>query len=124
MDKSGNKIGDRQPGKGPIQGKEILPIGGEKALGSLDYFKEAKLFCTKDRATLTFFSSEGVASIHFDTKRNEIFYKGHNVKNMTLSQEQWDSLQKFSELLTKKDENPHLLKAYQACLEMVLPGHP
>ena len=88
---------------------------------NLDYFKEARLFFTKDRATLTFFAGSEVASIHYDQKRNEIFYRGHNVKNMTLTQEQWLSLQMFSDYLEKEGCDSDLRESYQRCLASVLP---
>ena len=62
-------------------------------------FREAKLFLGKDRATLTFFLEEEVASIHYDMLRDEIFYRGHNVKNMTMDPRHWLALEKFGEYL-------------------------
>jgi len=82
----------------------------------VDLFREAKLFRTPDRATLTFFLGPEVASIHFDRQRNEIFYKGHNVKNMTLTQDQWLALQNFSNYLTREGVEDSFCQAYEACL--------
>lgn len=80
-------------------------------------FREAKLFLGKDRATLTFFLEEEVASIHYDMLRDEIFYRGHNVKNMTMDARHWLALEKFGEYLADDLRSGPLLKAYRRCLE-------
>lgn len=87
------------------------------------YFKEARLFLGKDRATLTFYVDQEVASIHYDLLRDEIFYKGHNVKNMTMTQGQWVSLKKFSEYLAEDPRAERLNEAYRACLEHLMTDH-
>ncbi len=109
-------------------GKASLPTGvtspadaGEAK--SLDYFREARLFLGKDRATLTFYVDQEVASIHYDTNRDEIFYRGHNVKNMTMTQEQWQSLQKFAEYLADDPRAELLLQSYRTCLEHLMSHH-
>ncbi len=96
---------------------------GEGEPLKLEYFSEARLFLGKDRATLTFYFQNEVASIHYDTMRDEIFYRGHNVKNMTMSQEQWVSLQKFADYLAADPRAAHLLKAYRSCLERLMTHH-
>lgn len=89
----------------------------------VSYFKEARLFLGKDRATLTFYVDQEVASIHYDLLRDEIFYKGHNVKNMTMTQEQWVSLKKFSDFLADDPRAERLNEAYRACLEHLMTDH-
>jgi len=86
----------------------------------LDIFREARFFLSGNRATLTFYDNDEVASIHYDTDRDEIFYKGHNVKNLTLSETQWLALQKFSEFLGKTAGADRLYSAYYGCLERLL----
>ena len=80
-------------------------------------FREAKLFVGKDRATLTFFLEEEVASIHYDKHRDEIFYRGHNIKNMTMDPRHWLALEKFGEYLAEDARAAGLRKAYRRCLE-------
>ena len=82
-----------------------------------EVFREAKLFLGKDRATLTFFLEEEVASIHYDMLRDEIFYRGHNVKNMTMDPRHWLALEKFGEYLADDPRSGSLRKAYRRCLE-------
>ncbi|MCC7343294.1 MAG: hypothetical protein IT573_00045 [Deltaproteobacteria bacterium] len=109
------------------RGAGIQGMGGASASGAapvpLDYFREARLFLGKDRATLTFYVDQEVASIHYDLIRDEIFYRGHNVKNMTMTQEQWVSLRKFSEYLAQDPRADRLHQAYQACLEHLMTDH-
>ena len=106
-----------------------LPQGmkGEAAKPSapvdLNYFREARLFLGKDRATLTFYVEQEVASIHYDMLRDEIFYRGHNVKNMTMSQEKWVLLQKFSDYLDHDPRAVGLLQGYKTCLEHLMTHH-
>ena len=109
------------------QGSIPQGLRGASAPGSgsmpLDYFREARLFLSKDRATLTFYVHQEVASIHYDLQRDEIFYRGHNVKNMTMTQEQWGFLQKFSEYLAQDPKAERLQEAYRSCLEHLMTDH-
>lgn len=105
----------------PTKPEAGIPANKTGKAFELGDFREAKLFISKDRATLTFFLKQEVASIHFDKSRNEIFFKGHNVKNMTLAPEQWQSLQKFSEYLIKENADPEFIQSYQKCLSHIPP---
>lgn len=80
-------------------------------------FREAKLFLGKDRATLTFFLEEEVASIHYDMLRDEVFYRGHNIKNMTMDPRLWLALEKFGDFLDDDPRSAGLRRAYRRCLE-------
>src|SRR5262249_47901257 len=95
-------------------------LGSHEAGVPFEYFREARLFLGKDRATLTFYVDQEVASIHYDAQRDEIFYRGHNVKNMTMSPEQWQSLRKFGEYLEQDPRAASLLVSYKRCLEHVM----
>lgn len=86
-------------------------------------FPEAKLFSTRDRATLTFYAGLEVASIHYDRLRDEIFYKGHNVKNMTLTPQQSFYLKNFGACLESEGMDPELCRSYHECLAKVLSYH-
>lgn len=123
MDKKQNfdDKANRELTRKPASGLRDLE-GGQKTR-ELAYYKEAKLFLRPDRATLTFFAKDGVASIHFDRDRSEVFYKGHNVKNMTLTAQEWDYLQHFGEYLKEKGANPRLREAYEFCLQQALSRH-
>jgi len=106
--------------------REALKAGGalsgqSRAPQNWRQFQEARLFSTGDRATLTFYLGQEVASIHFDKNRGEIFFRGHNVKNMTLNQEQWELLQQFGEYLKTHGAALELSQAYEASLAQFLP---
>lgn len=108
--------------KQDMQAENPMPLpdsfGGEAGNPSDPVaFREAKLFLGKDRATLTFFLEEEVASIHYDMLRDEIFYRGHNVKNMTMDARHWLALEKFGEYLAEEPRSGPLLMAYRRCLE-------
>jgi len=74
----------------------------------------------KDRVTYTFIMDEEVASIHFDRKRGEIFFKGHNIRNMHLSQKQIKALNVMREVLEADREGRELYPAYSATLDRLL----
>lgn len=84
-------------------------------------FRQGQLFSSPDRLTLTFFMGDQVASIHFDLTRREIFFRGHNVKNMTLTQEQWVVLRNFDKLIKQENCNPEIIQSYEECLAQILP---
>ena len=113
--KGGGKSKPGFPKAGMRRAEPVTPVL------NLEYFREARLFLSEQRATLTFFAEQEVASIHYDMLRDEIFYKGHNVKNMTLLELQIEALQKFSEYLAQVPQAQALRNAYLACLERVLP---
>ncbi len=118
------KSEDRSTGvqkRGPTADRLPSESPGQVSKIDLDYFREARLFLAPNRATITFYADNEVASIHFDLIRDEIFYKGHNVKNMTLTDNQWMALQKFSDYLVEVPKSEKLRQAYQACLFRLLP---
>lgn len=113
----------RESGKTPE--KQSKGTGSEidrktKPLGWED-FREARLFATPERATLTFYQGSQVASIHFDKKRQEIFFRGHNVKNMTLTEEQWMALRQFTQYLREHQVDREMIQSYEECLEQIPP---
>lgn len=103
------------------RGTPGTPLGRNAKSMDWQQFKEARLFATADRATLTFYLGKEVASIHFDLARREIFFRGHNVKNMTLTQDQWVLMQQFAEYLKAHKVAPELYQAYEASLAQFLP---
>ena len=119
MDKKEREISnDLSPGAA----RGLMGASGSEPM-DLNYFREARLFLGKDRATLTFYVDQEVASIHYDLIRDEIFYRGHNVKNMTMSQTQWESLRKFAEYLGDDPRADRLRDAYKSCLEHLMTDH-
>lgn len=100
-------------------------LGGEAERPSSKWqirgFTDARVFIHPDRATLTFFYKGTVASIHFDLTRREIFFKGHNVKNRKLTQEEWQWLKEFGQCLRDYDAELPLREAYEKSLAELFP---
>lgn len=93
-------------------------MGGKtRAVGGVKEPPEDSLLAVyKNRLTYTFIVGREVASIHFDRAKREIFFKGHNIRNMELSEAQRRVLEGFKKVLkADKRANP-FLKAYNATL--------
>lgn len=71
----------------------------------------------KDRFTYTFILGSEVASIHFDRSKNEIFFKGHNIKNWALTQPQIHALEGLKAILKQDERGKGLFSDYQATLD-------
>jgi hypothetical protein len=111
-EKSGEAGGTPQGGRVSAADHQAM-----EALG----FRQGQLFTSPERLTLTFFMGDQVASIHFDLFRREIFFKGHNVKNMTLTPDQWLALGNFSKLIKSEGCPPKMVVAYEECLGQIPP---
>lgn len=69
-----------------------------------------------DRVTYTFVLNDEVASIHFDRLRGEIFFKGHNIRNIDLTNSQREALYYMKEVMAADDRARLLLSDYEATL--------
>lgn len=81
---------------------------------------DSMLAVYRDRATYTFIMNKEVASIHFDRGKREIFFKGHNILNMALSQEQIKALKEFQGVLAEDEQGKMLFNDYVATLGRLL----
>ncbi len=86
---------------------------------SASHFSSSTFFFDSKRFTYTFLSEGEVASIHFDLERQEIFYKGHNIRNMLLNEKQTLFLKELIPLLIQKNQRA-LAENYESCLMKVL----
>lgn len=82
-------------------------------------FASPRFFFDKHRFTYTFLFDGEVASVHFDANRAEIFFKGHNIRNMKLSESQIHLL-KQTVLQVAESGQSSLAEHYRACLLKVL----
>lgn len=73
-----------------------------------------------DRCTYTFIMGNEVASVHFDRSKNEIFFSGHNIKNMQLSAEQIRALKDMQGILAEDEQGKSLFNDYVATLGHLL----
>ncbi|HBF12772.1 MAG TPA: hypothetical protein DDW49_05195 [Deltaproteobacteria bacterium] len=62
---------------------------------------DGKLLHSASKVTYTFVGDNEVISLHFDRDRKAIFYKGHNIENIELSNIQQAHLEKFRQALIK-----------------------
>lgn len=74
----------------------------------------------KNRLTYTFIVDQEVASIHFDRNRGEIFYRGHNVANMKLTETHIRLLKGFIAILDGDERARPFVTSYAATLGRVL----
>lgn len=93
-------------------GGKSRPVGERAADSMLAVFK--------DRATYTFILDDEVASIHFDRTRGEIFFKGHNIRHLTLTGNQINALNHMKEVLITDSKAKRFLNDYSATLARYL----
>ncbi len=89
-----------------------------KKHGSLD----GKMFHAQNKVTYTFVANEEVISLHFDKTRKTIFYKGHNIANLELTESQVAHLEQFKSELAKNDDMTHFARPYADALKNSLAG--
>lgn len=78
--------------------------------------QDSLLAVYKDRLTFTFILGDEVASIHFDRVKNEIYFKGHNIRNFKLTVSQMQALNGLKDILKADEEGKKLLSDYEATL--------
>lgn len=81
---------------------------------------DSMLAVLADRATYTFILENEVASIHFDRRRGEIFFRGHNIKNLELTEGQRTALSHMEEVLKADSRAKELFPEYSATLARCL----
>lgn len=70
----------------------------------------------KDRLTYTFILGKEVASIHFDRLKRAIYFRGHNIKNFELSDEQIHALNGLKSVLKEDARGEPFFNDYDATL--------
>lgn len=97
---------------------ELMQIHGGRAhkVASIDKNADAMLAVYKNRVTYTFVMNKEVASIHYDKDRQKIFFSGHNIINMKLTQKHKDELFNFIKVLADDPEGKILKSSYEATL--------
>lgn len=92
------------------------PLKGEEGKGPA----ESQLISFGDRMTYVFAFGKEVASIHFDKGRGEIFYKGHNIRNMDIEEWQMQLLEKLRSLLASEERGREFVEAYGRTLDKIV----
>lgn len=81
---------------------------------------DSMLAVYQDHLTYTFMMDKEVASIHYDVQRQEIFFKGHNIKNIELTDDQRHALMDLGEVLLKDKQGVKFYPQYGATLARIL----
>lgn len=81
---------------------------------------ERQLISFGDRMTYVFALGKEVASIHFDKGRGEIFYKGHNLRNMDIEEWQMQLLEKLRQVLASEERGKEFVEAYGRALDKIV----
>lgn len=81
---------------------------------------DSMLAIYKKRLTYTFICDNDVASIHYDAAKHEIFFRGHNIKFMALSESQITALRELAAILAGDREGKRLCQEYQETLAQLL----
>lgn len=111
--KTGTVIGgNATPAQRPPEAQDAIPSEG--------HLKESKLISFGDRITYTFIWAKEVHSIHFDKKREEVFYRGHNIKNLELTPEQMQLLIHFKDILSRDQRSRSFMVPYDRILQKLL----
>ncbi len=97
-----------------MMGGKTKPVLGAKSL------PDSLLAVYKDRLTYTFILGREVASIHFDRAKREIFFKGHNLLNLKLTEAQIKALEDFKQVLKGDERGEPFAKDYEATLGSIL----
>ena len=69
--------------------------------------------------TYTFALGTEVGSIHFDRNRGEIFYKGHNIRNMDLEPWQIQVMEQLRQILAKDGQWSRFAEPYGRVLDKI-----
>jgi len=80
---------------------------------------DAMLAVYKDRFTYTFILNKEVASIHFDAGSRKIYFKGHNIQNLKLKEEERNELVRLIDILEEDEEGRELRFLYEETLASI-----
>jgi hypothetical protein len=116
-----NQTKDSDPDKGLEKEKfEIPPPSTEEESGAMALPKESQLISFGDRMTYTFSHGKEVGSIHFDRGRGEIFYKGHNIRNMDLEEWQMQVMEQLRRILDADEQGKQFADSYGHTLDKII----
>lgn len=82
--------------------------------------EDSMLAVYQDRVTYTFILANEVASVHFDRKRGEIYFSGHNIRNTDLSDSQRQALMDFGVAMQADEKAKEFSSSYDATLARAL----
>lgn len=100
----------------PVEVAGIVGGVARRVPGPTGKAADSMLAVYQHRLTYTFILHKQVASIHFDSKRGEIFFRGRNAKFMTLEQDHIRALCELVEIMARDRQAKKLLPAYRETL--------
>lgn len=80
---------------------------------------DGRLFHSMDKVTYTFVDNQEVISLHFDKSKKAIFYKGHNISNVSLNPDQWRHLEIFQATLVEDPKAKDFVEPYKEILQSI-----
>ena len=81
----------------------------------------SRLMSLDNRLTYIFSHGDEVGSIHFDKGRGEIFFKGHNLRNMEVEEWHWQVMEELRQLLAKlEDKMKSFADSYAYTLDRII----
>ena len=80
----------------------------------------SQLVAFEDRVTYVFTHGKEIGSLHFDHGRGEIFYKGHNVRNMEVEDWQWQVMEEFRGVLSADEKCKRFVSPYGKTLHKMI----
>lgn len=81
---------------------------------------DSMLVFFKGKLTYTCIVGQEVASIHFDRDRREIFYRGHNIRNMAVDEPKQKLLKGLIMVLAADEQGRDFVADYAATLQRLL----
>ena len=93
---------------------------GQAGYRVADLLRERQLVSFGERVTYTFVAGKEVGSIHFDRRRGEIFYKGHNVCNMEPEEWQYQEMEKLRQILSADEACREFAPSYGKTLDKII----
>lgn len=115
-DKQSKLAGHVESPKSPVDLWRLMGGKTQRVSGEGKNNNDSLLAVYKDRLTYTFILGREVASIHFDRAKREIFFRGHNIRNIKLDEAQIAALNGFKAVLAGDERGKSFLSDYDATL--------
>lgn len=103
-----------------LERKKVPESTLRKEPSGLVSLRESQLVAFGERITYVFSLGKEVGSIHFDKGRGEIFFKGHNIRNMDLEEWQMQMLEKMRSILVSHEKGRGFAESYARILDKII----
>lgn len=116
-------VGEKRQERRAPSALDLLRMRGGRARrvkGKKGQMLDSMLAVYRERVTYTFILEDEVASIHYDKQRGEIFFRGHNIRNLELTKPQLNALYQMKEVMAGDSRSRPLVSNYSATLDRLL----